>query len=144
MNKNSTVVRILIKLGISLGISTVLSVLLLFIATFALYKTDDPTGMVKEVAYVVLAAVSLIGGGVASRLCDRDYLPEIAFSAISGAVYCLVLFLLSAVPVSSETEGEAFPGILVYLAVTALFTLGGVVGRPREKKRRPYKKKARR
>ncbi len=144
MNKNNPVITTLIRLGISLGITLVVSAILLLTVTFVAYKTEDPAVMVKSMSLTVLGVVSAVGGGIASRLCDRDALPPIAFSAICGAVYCLVLFLLTVLPVNSGIEGESVPRIIVYLAVIALFTLGGVIVRPREKKRLPYKKKTRR
>ncbi len=144
MNKNSSFVSIIIRLGISLGITLAVSVAVLLLATFVAYKTDDPTGAVKNASLISLAIVSVIGGGAASRLCDRNILPPVAFSVICGVVYSFLLFLLTVIPVSSGMGSESFPRILVYLAVVILFTLGGVIFRPRYKKKLPYKKRIRR
>lgn len=144
MKRSNSVITLIIKLGISLGISVLIGAVLLLIGTAVAYNLEDPAGTVKTVSLISIVMTALIGGIVSSRFCDRDIIPPIPFSAITGTLFVLLSFLLTVLPVKAEEGILNIPKILIYIGEIAVFTLGGIIGRPREKKRLPYKKKLRR
>lgn len=144
MNKNNPVLNTLIRLGISLGVTVAVAFVLLLISTAVAYNMEDPTGMIKTVSLISLFLTALTGGVVSSRIGEREYLPPIVFSMLTGVLYVLLSLLLTVIPVNSEAGVHDIPKIIVYLGIIAVFSLGGVIGRPREKKRLPYKRKYKR
>ena len=144
MNKNNCVISIIIRLGISLGVTFIVAFVLMLISTAVAYNLEDPTGIIKTVSLISLVLTSLVGGIVSSKIGDSEYLPPIVFSVITGVLYVLITLLMTVIPVKSEGGILDVPNIIIYLGIIAVFSLGGVIGRPREKKRLPYKKKYKR
>ena len=134
MNRNGSFITFIIKLGISLGISVFIGGVFLLIGTAVAYNLEDPTGAIVTVSLVCLFMTALSGGIVSARICDRDIIPSIPFSSIVGALFVILSFLLTVIPVKSEDGMLDVPKIVISVCVIAVFTLGGVIGRPKEKK----------
>lgn len=105
----------------------VLSVLLFVtVAAFAVYRSPDPTALIRPVAFVVLGVSSLIGGIAAGRLNQSR---PIAASLVCGGLTTALLLILSLL-LSGEGDLLSWVG---RVAVLPIHLLGGVIARPKQK-----------
>lgn len=129
-----------IKYVIALGVSAAVSLVLLLIACFIVYKTDDPGAYEKIGAYIALGLSVFLSGIITARITSGGGVSAL----IAGAVMALVLMLLSLFGFGVEMNMGVW--LLVHLMIPGVAFLGGLAGQKREKKesiRKKYKRLSR-
>ena len=122
-----------------LGIASAVLLLLLF--TAVAYEQPDPASVVQPLALAALVLSSVLCGVFAGRPSENPLLA----GAVSGAIYMLVLTLLSLLSLGDASgEISALWNIILHASVIAASVLGAWIGRKRRARPSLQHKKRRR
>ncbi len=139
--------------GVILFVKTVLfgvlsaagaALLLIIAGALVSLGSSNPESLVIPIGCGALACSVFVGGVVSGRLGEKVGFSGVATSAVAGVFQVLLMFLLTVLPVEPFMNPNSLLRLGIYTLVVLLSLLGGVIGRPRERKHSHYPKKHKR
>ncbi len=116
--------------GICMTANIVTAFIVFLIAARILYSMKDPTGGLHMASCISFAVSALISGFISAKLIrEKGH----TAAAVSAAVFALLLLFISL-----SVTGGSLPlyNLVCFAAYAAAGTLGGILGKKREKRRR--------
>ncbi len=135
MRTENTFLSTAIKLGIGVGSTFVSAAVFLFTGAWVAYASGDPDSLVFPLAMAALALSMTVGGFVTAKVCDPDVLSPILSALLCGVICAAVIFLIGLFPSADESGVTGYLKPVILILSVLLCTLGGVIGKPRGRKR---------
>ena len=127
--------RVIVMSAKSACVTFIAASLLVLLSAAVISSFADPVSFIDTAAYVSLVLASLAGGCASYAISHSDYG---RVSLIAGAMFCVVLLILSVV---TDGAGSPLPLILGYGVSVALHYIGGMLSYKlfgERRRRRPY------
>ena len=131
------------RLGISLGCGVFSLAVFLAVCSAIALGTGDPDPLLLPLSLTSLALSFIVTGIVSARL-GSDSIGTLLSSLSASCTYVLSIFLTGLFFPSSDTVFGIGIKMLIYSGMILTGLLGGVIGRPRTKKRPVHHRRNRR
>lgn len=114
----------------SIAYTIIIVLILLFVFNFISYSNTDPDKLLIPLAYTALIISTFVCGFLSARFCNDK---RIMCSAISGAVYIFLIFILSIIiKGGAESSTPGWLTFIMYVAAMGNVVLGSLAGKPRK------------
>lgn len=141
--KENGILSILKRLAVSLGCGIGSMVILLAVFSAIALASGDPDSLLLPLSLTCLAISCIVTGIVSARLCSTELSPLLS-SLLSSGIFVIMLIFMGFFFSSSDTGFSIGIKLLVYGGMILLGLIGGVIGRPRSKKRSRHIRRSRR
>ncbi len=141
--KENGILYIIKRLGISVGSGIIVLAVLLAIASAIALGTGDPDPLLLPLSMTCLALSCTVTGFVSAKTCS-EYIGSLLSSLFAMLFFVLLMFLTGLFFTSESTGFGIGINLLVYGGMILLGLLGGVIGRPRVKKKPRHGRRNRR